>query len=101
MTGNRKRFLATRAAMDGQGIYEYAEDDSSMDYLYDFSDQDLKHRLDEERQFIPEGLDDLIGDNSLLDYIWLWIKDAGPRGFRRYLLDGGYEESEVMAAFLA
>ena len=87
--------------MDGQGIYEYAEDDASMDYLYGFFDKDLKGRLETERQFIPEGLEDLIGDNSLLDYIWLWIKDAGPRGFRQYLFDGGYAESEVIEAFLA
>lgn len=87
--------------MDGQGIYEYAELDNSMDYLYEFFDKDLKDRLDTERQFIPEGLEDLVGDNSLLDFIWLWIKDTGPRGFRQYLFDGGYEESEVTEAFLA
>jgi hypothetical protein len=87
--------------MDGQGIYEYAELDNSMDYLYEFFDKDLKDRLDIERQYIPEGLEDLIGDNSLLDYVWLWIKDTGPRGFRQYLFDGGYVEPEVTEAFLA
>src|SRR5690625_7835752 len=87
--------------MDGQGIYEYAEGDASMDYLYGFFDKDLKDRLETEHQFIPEGLEDLIGDNSLLDYIWLWIKDAGPRGFRKYLFDGGYAESVVIEDFLA
>src|SRR5699024_825459 len=55
-SGSNERFLATLAALGGQAIYDYAEADASMDYLYGFSDKDLKDRLETERQFIPEAL---------------------------------------------
>ena len=71
-----------------------------MDYLYDFLDQDLVDRVRTEREYVPDGLEGLLADDSLDDYVWLWIKDPGPNGFRQYLRDGGYSEAEVSQAFL-
>ena len=53
-----------------------------------------------EREYVPEGMEGLLADDSLDDYVWLWIKDSGPNGFRQYLRDGGYPEAEVAQAFL-
>ena len=78
----------------------YAELEDAMDYLYDFLDEDLADRVRAEREFVPAGLESLLADDSLDDYVWLWIKDSGPNGFRQYLRDGGYSEEEVAHAFL-
>lgn len=56
---------------------EYAQLEDSMDYLYDFFDEDLEARVRAEREYLPESLQDLLGDHSVLDYIWLWIKEPG------------------------
>ena len=53
-----------------------------------------------EREYVPDGMEGLLADDSLDDYVWLWIKDSGPNGFRQYLRDGGYPEAEVAQAFL-
>ncbi|MGX9136743.1 hypothetical protein [Corynebacterium striatum] len=80
--------------------FEYAQLEDSMDYLYDFFDQDLESRVRTEREYLPESLQDLLGDHTVLDYIWLWIKEPGPNGFKQYLRDGEYSEAEVEEAFL-
>ena len=77
----------------------YAELEDAMDYLYDFLDADLADRVRAEREFVPAGLESLLADDSLDDYVWLWIKDSGPNGFRQYLRDGGYSEAEVRQPF--
>ena len=77
----------------------YAELEDAMDYLYDFLDEDLADRVRAEREFVPAGLESLLADDSLDDYVWLWIKDSGPNGFRQYLRDGGYSEAEVRQTF--
>ncbi|MDY3128284.1 MAG: hypothetical protein SOW59_09240 [Corynebacterium sp.] len=86
---------------DFSEVLAYAEDDASMAYLYDFFTQDLAARVEKEREFIPPGFEDLLGDDSVLDYVWLWIKDPGANGFRQYLRDGEFSEAEVNAAFIA
>ena len=80
--------------------YEYAQLEDSLDYLYDFFDTDLEERVRAGRELLPEGMEDILGDHTLEDYVWLWIKEPGPHGFRRYLRDGGYDEAEVEEAFL-
>ena len=80
--------------------FDYAQLEDALDYLYDFLDQDLADRVRAEREFVPAGLEGLLADDSLDDYVWLWIKDSGPNGFRQYLRDGGYPEAEVAQAFL-
>lgn len=50
--------------------FEYAQLEDSMDYLYDFFDQDLESRVRTEREYLPESLQDLLGDHTVLDYIW-------------------------------
>ncbi len=81
--------------------YTYAELADAMDYLYDFFDQDLASRVRAERAFIPEGLESALADDSLLDFVWLWIKDPGPNGFVQYLRDGGFDEEEIRTAVAA
>jgi len=78
----------------------YAELEDAMDYLYDFLDEDLADRVRAEREFVPAGLESLLADDSLDDYVWLWIEDSGPNGFRQYLRDGGYSEAEVRQTFV-
>lgn len=80
--------------------FDYAQLEDALDYLYDFLDQDLADRVRTEREYVPEGMEGLLADDSLDDYVWLWIKDSGPNGFRQYLRDGGYPEAEVAQAFL-
>lgn len=80
--------------------FEYAGLEDGMDYLYDFFEQDLPARVAEESEFVPAGLEDVLGDNTLLDYVWLWIKDPGPRGFRSYVAAGGYLPAEVDEALV-
>lgn len=80
--------------------FDYAQLEDALDYLYDFLDQDLADRVRTEREYVPDGLEGLLADDSLDDYVWLWIKDPGPNGFRQYLRDGGYSEAEVTQAFL-
>ena len=80
--------------------FEYAQLEDSMDYLYDFFDHDLESRVRTEREYLPESLQELLGDHTVLDYIWLWIKEPGPNGFKQYLRDGEYSEAEVEEAFL-
>ena len=38
---------------------EYAQLEDSMDYLYDFFDEDLEARVRAEREYLPESLQDL------------------------------------------
>ncbi len=80
--------------------YEYAQLEDGLDYLYDFFDADLEERVRAGRELLPEGMEDILGDHTLEDYVWLWIKEPGPNGFRQYLRDGGYGEAEVKEAFL-
>lgn len=80
--------------------FEYAGLDNALDYLYEFFDKDLAQRVAENKEFVPAGLEDVLGDNDLYDYVWLWIKEPGPNGFRQYIRDGGYPEDEVKEAFL-
>ena len=68
--------------------FDYAQLEDALDYLYDFLDQDLADRVRAEREYVPAGLEGLLADDSLDDYVWLWIKDPGPNGFRQYLRDG-------------
>ena len=80
--------------------FDYAQLEDALDYLYDFLDQDLADRVRTEREYVPEGMEGLLADDSLDDYVWLWIKEPGPNGFRQFLRDGGYGEDEVKEAFL-
>lgn len=88
---------AGRAA--GLAAVDYAQLEDGLDYVYAFFEQDLEQRVRAGREFIPAGLEDVLGDDSLEDYLWLWFTDPGPRGFRQYLRDGGYSEREVDSAF--
>ena len=78
--------------------YTYAELPEAMDYLYDFLEEDLEDRLRAEREFIPEGMEDLLGSSSLTDFVWLWLKDVGPNSFWQYLVDGEFDEGETRQA---
>lgn len=85
--------------MDSYPAYDYAHDPDSLDYLYDFFDEDLADRVRAGREFVPEGLEDVLGDNTLEDYVWLWVKEPGPNGFRQYLRDGGFDDIDIKHAF--
>lgn len=80
--------------------YDYAHLEDSLDYLFDFFDQDLAQRVREGREYVPEGMEEFLGDHTLEDFVWLWVKEPGANGFRQYLRDGGYTEAEVTQAFL-
>ncbi|WP_296133001.1 hypothetical protein ACKFRM_02190 [Corynebacterium sp. YSMAA1_1_D6] len=80
--------------------FDYAQQTEGLDYLYDFFEEDLESRVREGREFLPAGMEDILGDHTLEDYVWLWIKEPGTNGFRQYLRDGGYSEEEVAHAFL-
>lgn len=67
---------------------DFAADEAAMDYLYDFFDQDLADRVRRDREFVPEGLEDLLAEDSLEDFVWLWLKDTGDNSFLRFVLDG-------------
>ena len=54
--------------------FDYAQLEDALDYLYDFLDQDLADRVRAEREFVPAGLEGLLADDSLDDYVWLWIR---------------------------
>ena len=71
--------------------YEYAQLEDGLDYLYDFFEEDLEERVRAGRELLPAGMEDILGDHTLEDYVWLWIKEPGPNGFRQYLRDGGYD----------
>lgn len=74
--------------------YRWAVRDDSMDFLYDFLDNDLESKLEEEREYIPEGMEDLLAANSLEDYVWLWLEDTGARGFLAYIHSGRDHEGK-------
>ena len=80
--------------------FEYAQLEDGLDYLYAFFEEDLEERVRAGRELPPEGMEDILGDHTLEDFVWLWIKEPGPNGFRHYLRDGGYDESEISEAFL-
>ncbi|MGO2426461.1 MAG: hypothetical protein ACTH7R_08935 [Corynebacterium flavescens] len=80
--------------------YHYGQLEDSLDYLFDFFDQDLAQRVHASREYVPAGMEEFLGDNSLEDFVWLWVKEPGANGFRQYLRDGGYDEAEVAQAFL-
>ena len=79
---------------------EYAQLEDGLDYLYAFFDEDLEERVRAGRELLPEGMEVILGDHTVEDFVWLWIKEPGPRGFRQYLRDGGYDGAEVSEAFL-
>lgn len=80
--------------------FEYAHLEDGLNYLYDFFEEDLEERVRAGRELLPAGMEDILGDSTLDDYVWLWINEPGPNGFRQYLRDGGYTEAEVGEAFL-
>ncbi|APT93574.1 hypothetical protein CPHO_00925 [Corynebacterium phocae] len=79
--------------------YNYAALDDSMDYLYAFFEQDLARCVAENRELIPEGLEYLLAEDSLEDYVWIWLKARGPNSFYQYVMDGGYPEVESRQAY--
>ena len=72
---------------------DFAADEGAMDYLYDFFDQDLADRVRRDREFVPEGLEDLLAEDSLEDFVWLWLKDTGENSFLRFVLDGAADNA--------
>ncbi|WP_293773113.1 hypothetical protein [uncultured Corynebacterium sp.] len=78
--------------------YQYAGEPDAMEYLYDFFDEDLPAVVRANRELIPEGLEDLLAEDSLEDYVWLWLKDRGRNGFLQYIIDGGFSEDDVREA---
>ena len=51
--------------------YEYAQLEDGLDYLYDFFDEDLEERVRAGRELLPEGMEDILGDHTLEDLVWL------------------------------
>lgn len=83
--------------------YTWAGREDGLDYLYDFLDHDLDSCLKDEQALLPPGLGDLLASDSLDDYVWLWLKHPGERGFKAYIASGSddFLEIEVDRAFAA
>lgn len=80
--------------------YAWAGGEKGLEFLYAFLEQDLEACLEDERALLPQGLEDLLASDSLEDYVWLWLKHPGPRGFKAFIATGAdFRDIEVDRAY--